>query len=185
MCLSSCNHPGGLGQSVTKSNGSLQILQARQTERLQQKKKEKNNWRTQGALSCTLSFSLPFSLCFSLRLYCRTADITFPDFSIFKDCPLILMTMQQRAECCSGQTRISGYTESWRWGMKRKVQSSLKSDTTPHGTRTRGQCETISWHLKSSLLPLFSPPLIFMSVSPSCLVFPRISSVSSLWTQQH
>lgn len=70
---------------VTKSNVSLQILQARRTE--------KNNWRTQGALSCTLSLSHSHSLP-ALLWDCRTADIKFPDFSIFKDCPLILMTMQ-------------------------------------------------------------------------------------------
>lgn len=69
------------------------------------------------------------------------------------------------------------------WGIERKVQSSL--NLTLHdmaqNTRTVWDCFVTSEILSP---PLFSP-LIFMSVSPCCLVFLCISSVSSLWTQQH
>lgn len=65
------------------------------------------------------------------------------------------------------------------WGMERKVQSSL--NLTLHDThRIQGQCETILWHLKSSLplcsrllwsLCLFLPAVLSFCVFPQCLHF--------------
>lgn len=178
VLLSKCNQQCGLGaMSVTKTNGSLQILQARRTRPL---------WgrRVKGT-RCPLPTSplpgFPPSDCFFWD--CRTADIKFPDFSIFKECPLTLMTMQRRAQCCSGQTLILTPSDHCRelCGEEEEQDQGTRfiyilKSTLAH--RTQGQCETILWHVKSSLplCSLFSPPLISMSVSPllPCLfcVFP-------------
>lgn len=121
VLLNKCNQQGGLrGMSVTKSNGSLQIPQARWTGSLKE-----DDWRTQGVLSPHPLSVSPF-LCL---LFLQTSNIL--TFSIFKECPLILMTMQQKEQYCSGETLILCTPEDpvlcncwWvmRW-RKRKVQS--------------------------------------------------------------
>lgn len=126
---------------------------------------------------------------------CRPADIKFPDFSIFKECPLILMTMQWRAQCCSGQTLILTTSEhsglqrasGERWGGRGKVQSSSKSDTTHCRTEFRDSVKLFC-DMSNPLSPFVLCSLLLSSSCqflPCCLVFLPISSVSSLWTQQH
>lgn len=75
VLLNKCKQQGGLGgMSVTKSSGSLQILQARLTWSRQER------WLKD--TRCTL---LTHSLCLHL-------SVCFPwDLSILKDCPFILM----------------------------------------------------------------------------------------------
>lgn len=149
---------------------------------------EKNDWRTQSVLSPyphAIYLFLPPSA-FSEIVWLQTSNfLTFP-FSVsvhlyWWQCSgghnsamvkLILTTSEH-----SGLQRAGG--KGWSEGVRYKIW---------HHTllyRIRGQCETILSHLKSSL-PLCS--LLHSSLClflPCCLVFLRISSVSSLWTQQH
>lgn len=171
-----CNQKGGLGRMpVTKSNGSLQILQARWTGSLQERRLKD--------IRCTLptsSLCLPPSVCFFWD--CRSTDITFPDFFHF-----------QRVSTYTDNNAVEGtilqWSNLWFWlhqniqgcrelavsdGEEEKGTKFIKiwHHTSLH--RLQGQCETILWHLKSSLplCSLFSPPLIFMSCfSPAVLSF--------------
>ena len=141
--------------SVTKSNGSLQIPQARGTGSLQEKQVKDTR--------CTLSMSppstspllLPPSVCFFRD--CATADIKFPDLrvSTYTDDNAAASTMEDD-------------------GGKRVRCKVHPTHLTPH--KNSGTV----WRYFVASLSLLSLCLLL----PRCLDFLWISSVFSLCTQQ-
>lgn len=170
VLLNKCNQRGGLGgMSVTKSNGSLQILQARWTGSPARKTNEGRKVYSPHILSRSPS------LC--LRFLQTSNFLTFP-FSK----SVHLCWWECSKEHNTAVVKLWFWLHPSIWGYRELMVSDegkekgTKFITIWHQIllyRIQGQWETILWHLKSSLplCSLFSPPLIFMSASPllSCL----------------
>lgn len=140
--------------SVTKSNGSLQILQARLTWSPQERRLKDTR--------CTLptcSRSLPPSVCFFL----------------WEECPLILMTMQWGGTTLRWSNCGFDYFRTFRDYWDLIVSKGKEEKGTPRiaveNSGTVWNYFVTSQILSLPLCSLFSPPLIFTSVSPllSCL----------------
>lgn len=147
--------------SVTKSNGSLQILQARFTRSQARKTTEGHEVYSPRTLSA------PPSVCLFFFFWdCSAADIKFPDFSIFKEGPLILMTM-----LWGGTTLRQPHRE---WLLRPDGEQSYEKEK---GVKLAAKNSGTVWNysVTSSLLSLplwslFSLPLICMSVSPPAVL---------------
>lgn len=114
-----------------------------------------------------------------------SADIKFSDFSILKERPLTLMTMQQAARYRSGHTLIpttSGQSALQRSDGEEEERCKVhpKSDAA-HGCAGFRDSVKLFCDISNPLSPfVLSASHLHVCFSPCCLVFLRISSVSSL-----
>lgn len=133
---------------------------------------KKDDWRTRGTSPRTLSrLPLPPSVCFLFVLFffpwhCSTADIKFPDFSIFKE----------------GSTYTDDNAEGWHeqrvsTGPWRRAKPRLGERCEVGGKEFRqGQCETTAWLLLSSPILSLSLSLLLWSLHSLPLFCASVSS---------
>lgn len=170
-----CNQRGSLGgMSVTKSNGSLQILQEGWTSPLPARKTTEGH---DGALSPhPLSVSLPPLFFF---FFLQTSN--FLTFLFSKSVHLRWWQCSRRHDTAVVTLWFRLHQDSQRYreatGRRRRGAKFIQN-LTPH-TAARDSGTVWNYFVTSQILspPLFSPPLIFMSASPPAVlsfsVFPQ------------